>query len=145
MDTNLIQKLLGCHLNFQKCTLIVEYIVVLRVATLIFGENKMPGRTTISAKKTWPQIDFLCTDSFNSEILPLFLVMQSQIWINFNIFVAYVLNLLPNTQRPQLSLTTRWKMEPDSGSWQMPDISRSHLYRGTIAWTHQPRYIESTL
>ena len=34
-----------------------------------------------------------------------------------------------------LSLTTRWKMEPDFGSWQTPDISRSHLYRGTIAWT----------
>ena len=26
-------------------------------------------------------------------------------------------------------------MEPDFGSWQTPDISRSHLYRGTIAWT----------
>ena len=26
-------------------------------------------------------------------------------------------------------------MEPDFGSWQAPDISRSHLYRGTIAWT----------
>ena len=26
-------------------------------------------------------------------------------------------------------------MEPDFGSWQWPDISRSHLYRGTIAWT----------
>ena len=26
-------------------------------------------------------------------------------------------------------------MEPDLGSWQSPDISRSHLYRGTIAWT----------
>ena len=34
-----------------------------------------------------------------------------------------------------LSLTTRWWMEPDLGSWQTPDISRSHLYRGTIAWT----------
>ena len=26
-------------------------------------------------------------------------------------------------------------MEPDFGPWQTPDISRSHLYRGTIAWT----------
>ena len=34
-----------------------------------------------------------------------------------------------------LSLTTRWWMEPDLGSWQSPDISRAHLYRGTIAWT----------
>ena len=29
---------------------IFEYIAVLRVATLIFGENKMAGKTTISAK-----------------------------------------------------------------------------------------------
>ena len=26
-------------------------------------------------------------------------------------------------------------MKPDFGSWQTPDISRSHLYRDTIAWT----------
>ena len=26
-------------------------------------------------------------------------------------------------------------MEPDFGSWQSPDISRSHLYHGSIAWT----------
>ena len=26
-------------------------------------------------------------------------------------------------------------MEPDLGSWQSPDITRSHSYRGTIAWT----------
>ena len=26
-------------------------------------------------------------------------------------------------------------MEPDLGSWQSPDILRSYLYRGTIAWT----------
>ena len=26
-------------------------------------------------------------------------------------------------------------MEPDVGSWQRPDISHCHLYRGTIAWT----------
>ena len=40
-----------------------------------------------------------------------------------------------------LSLTTRWWMEPDLGSWQSPDISRSHLYRGTIAWTPTNRDI----
>ena len=34
-----------------------------------------------------------------------------------------------------LSLITRKKMEPDFGCWQSPDISRSHLYRDTIAWT----------
>ena len=50
IDTYLIQKPLDSHLNFWKCTLTVEYIAVLRVATLIFGENKMVGKTTISAK-----------------------------------------------------------------------------------------------
>ena len=50
IDTNLIQKPLDCHLNFRKCTMTVEYIAVLRVATLIFGENKMAGKTIISAK-----------------------------------------------------------------------------------------------
>ena len=50
IDTNLIQKALDCHLNLRKCTLTVEYVTVLRVAALIFGENKMVGKTTISAK-----------------------------------------------------------------------------------------------
>ena len=36
-------------------------------------------------------------------------------------------------------------MESDFGSWQSPDISRSHLYRGTFPWTHQQRYIGLTL
>ena len=27
-------------------------------------------------------------------------------------------------------------MEPDFGSWQSPNISRSHLYHVTIAWTY---------
>ena len=45
-----------------------------------------------------------------------------------------------------LSLTTRWWMEPDLGSWQSPDISRSHLYRGTIAWTPPTAiYLEYTV
>ena len=37
--------------------------------------------------------------------------------------------------KASLSLTKRWWMEPDFGSCQSPDISRSHLYRCTIAWT----------
>ena len=50
INTYFIQKALACHPNFRKCTLTVEYIAVLRVATLIFGENKMAGRSTISTK-----------------------------------------------------------------------------------------------
>ena len=48
--TDWTKKTLDCHLNFWKCTLTVEYIAVLRVATLIFAENKMAGGTTIYAK-----------------------------------------------------------------------------------------------
>ena len=44
------------------------------------------------------------------------------------IFVAYELNLPLNMEKPHY----RWWMEPDFGSWQSPDISRFHLYRGTI-------------
>ena len=50
MYSELKQKPLDCHVNFLKCTLTVEYIVVLWVATLIFDENKLAGRTAISAK-----------------------------------------------------------------------------------------------
>ena len=39
-----------------------------------------------------------------------------------------------HTKAPLLFIT-RWRMESDFGSWQSPDISCSHLYRGTIAWT----------
>ena len=57
--------------------------------------------------------------------------------ISVIIFVAYELNLPLKKKhgKAPLSLTTCWWMEPDLGSWQSPDISRSHLYRGTIAWT----------
>ena len=40
--------------------------------------------------------------------------------------------------KAQSPLTTHWKTWPvqeDFGSWQSPDISRSHLYRGTFPWT----------
>ena len=59
----------------------------------------MAGRTKISTKYTWLQVDFLSTDVFNSDILPRVFLMQRQILINVNIFVAYVLNLPLNTQR----------------------------------------------
>ena len=76
----------------------VEYIAVLRVAALIVGENKMAGRTPISAKymaSSW----FLCIDGFYLEILPSSFVMQRQILINAIIFLAYVLDLALNTHK----------------------------------------------
>ena len=134
IDTNLIQKPLDCHLNFRKCTLTIEYIAVLWVATLIFGENKMAGKTTIFAKymaSSW-----------------LFMHRRLLIW-NFttqfcnarsNFDECYYISCLraefaaKHTKAP-LSFITRWRMESEFGSWQSPDISRSHLYHGTIAWT----------
>ena len=55
------------------------------------------------------------------------------ILISVIIFVVY--ELAAKHGKAPLSLTTRWWMEPDFGSCQLPDISRSHLYRSTIAWT----------
>ena len=132
INTYFIQKALACHPNFRKCTLTVEYIVVLRVATLIFGENKMAGRTTISTKTHGFKLIIYAK---NSENLPNGFVMQRQILINVIMFVAYMLNLPLNTQRSHSRSQRAGKREPDLASWQTPDISRSHLYRGTIAWT----------
>ena len=61
--------------------------------------------------------------------------MQRQILINVMIFFAYALNLPLNTQRPHHRSQRAGKLGLDFGSWQSPDISRSHLYRGTFPWT----------
>ena len=37
--------------------------------------------------------------------------------------------------KPPLSLISRWNKEHYVDFWQPPDISRSHLYRGTFPWT----------
>ena len=37
--------------------------------------------------------------------------------------------------KPPLSLISRWNKEHDVDVWQPPNISRSHLYRGTFPWT----------
>ena len=86
-------------------------------------------------QNTWLQVAYLCTGGFNLEILPRGFVMQRQILINVIIFVAYMLNLPLNTQRPYHRSQRTGKLGLDFGSWQSPDISRSHLYRSTIAWT----------
>ena len=128
-----------------KCTLTVEYIAVLRVATLIFGENKMAGRTTIFAKQHGFKLIFLCTNSFNLEILPQGFVMQRLILINVNTFVAYMLNLPLNTQRPHY-------FSQRAGKWSLTLAHDKRLiYRAPtyiavpLLGPHQPRYIESTL
>ena len=61
--------------------------------------------------------------------------MQRQILISVMIFFAYALNLPLNTQRPHHRSQRSGKLGLDFGSWQSPDISRSHLYRGTFPWT----------
>ena len=83
---------------------------------------------------TWLQVAYLCTDGFSLEFYHAF-VMQRQILINVMIFFAYALNLPLNTQRPHHRSQRAGKLGLDFGSWQSPDISRSHLYRGTFPWT----------
>ena len=61
--------------------------------------------------------------------------MQRQILINVMIFFAYALNLPLNTQRSHHRSQRAGKLGLDFGSWKSPDISRSHLYRGTFPWT----------
>ena len=132
INTDVIQETLDCHLNFWKCTMRVEYIAVLRVASLLKTKWRVGQRST---QNTWLLVAYLCTDGFNLEILPRGFVMQSQILINVIIFVAYVLNLPLNTQRPYHRSQPAGKLGLNFGSWQSPDISRSQLYRATIAWT----------
>ena len=99
IDTNLIQKTLNCHLNFRKCTQTVEYIAVLRVATLIFDENKMAGKTTISAKYMASKLIIYAQTTLIWNSTAQFCNARSNL-INVTILVAYVLNLQVNTQRP---------------------------------------------
>ena len=93
------------------------------------------GQDNDLRKTTQLQVDFLCTDGFNSEILPRGFVIQHRILINVNIFIALCAEFATKHTKAPLSLTTHWKMEPNFRSWQTPDISRSHLYCSTIAWT----------
>ena len=117
-------------------------MAVLWVTTLIFGENKMAGRTTISAKQYSFQVIFLCTDGFNSEIIPRGR-MQRQILINVNIFVAYVLNLPLNAQRPHYRPKRAGKWNLILAQHRRPiyrqcldptnrEISRIHCIKGRV-------------
>ena len=147
INTYFIQKALACHPNFQKCTLTVEYIAVLRVATLIFVENKMAGRSTISTKTNVFKLILYAKTALTRKIsnLPNGFVMQHQILINVIIFVAYVLNLLLNTQRSH-SRSQR------AGKWSLILAhDRRPIYRAPtyiavpLLGPHQPRYIRLTL
>ena len=91
------------------------------------------------------QVDYLCQDGFNSEILPNGFVMQHQILINVIIFVAYVLNLLLNTQRSHCR-------SQRAGKWSLILAhDRRPIYRAPtyiavpLLGPHQPRYIGLTL
>ena len=93
----------------------------------------------------WLQVDFLCTDGFNSEILPRSFVMQCQILINVNIFFAYVLNSPLNTQRPHYR-------SQHTGKWNLILAQDRHPIYRTLTYiavpllgSHQPQNIESTL
>ena len=134
IDTDFKQKTLYWHLNFRKCTLTVEYIAVLRVAT---------------RDPLWKQNGGNDSDCRKIHCFKLIIYAQTAlIWkfyggvcnatLNFDkcryIRCLCVAFAAKHTKAP-LSLTARWWIEPDFGSWQSPDISRSHLYRGTIAWT----------
>ena len=88
INTYFMQKALVCYPNFRKCTLTVEFIAVLRVATLIFGENKMAGRSTISTKANVFKLIIYAKTALTWENLPNSFVMQHQILINVIIFVA---------------------------------------------------------
>ena len=145
INTYFIQKALACHPNFRKCTLTVEYIAVLRVATLIFGENKMAGRPTISTKTNGFKLIIYAKTALTRKIYQTFFVMQHQILINIIIFVAYVLNLPLNTQRSH-SCSQR------AGKWSLILAhDRRPIYRAPtyiavpLLGPHQPRYIGLTL
>ena len=103
-----------------------------------------------SPQNTWHQVYHLCTEGDNLEILPRGFIMQRQILINV-IFVAYVLNLLLNTQRKmepgfRLMTVARYMVLPLI-SWYhcldptVRDILRVHCNRTTIKqYTLNPTY-----
>ena len=99
----------------------------------------------LTQQNTWLQVDYLCTEGFNLEILPCSFVMQSQILINVIIFVAYVLNLLPNMQKPHYR-------SQHARKWSLILAHDSHpIYRALtyivvpLLGPHQLWYMESIL
>ena len=145
INTYFMQKALACHPNFRKCTLTVEFIAVLRVATLIFGENKMAGRSPISTKTNVFQVDYLCQDGFNSGKSTKRFCNATSNFDKCHYIRCYVLNLLLNTQRSH----SRSQRAGKSSLILVHD--RCPIYRSPTYITvpligpHQPRYIGLTL
>ena len=133
LDTDLLQKNVILSYKIRKCTLTVEYIAVLWVATLIF-ENKMQGMTKSSAKYMASSWLFMHRQLRFGNSTRRFCNAMSNFDKCYYIRCLCAEFAAKHTKAP-LSLTTHWKMEPDFGLWQSSVISCSHLYRGTIAWT----------
>ena len=62
-------------------------------------------------------------------------VMQRWISIKDHTTLCLHAEFVATHAKPPLSLISRWNKEHDVDFWQPPDISRSHLYRGTFPWT----------
>ena len=99
---------------------------------LIFGENKMVCRQW-SPQNTWLQVDYLCIDDFNLEILPHGFVMQCQILIN-KLYSFSTCWICRHTRNSPIIVGNALKY----GRWfchlTVPNIWHSHLYHGTIPW-----------
>ena len=94
----------------------------LRVATLIFGENK---------------IDYLCPDGFNLEILPGGFVMQRPILINAIIFFAYVLDSPLNMQMPHYCPQCAGKRSLILARDSLPIYCTPTYIRVPLLWPHR--------
>ena len=74
------------------------------------------------------------------DYLGLNIVLRSfvmQCWISMKDHTTLCLHaeFVATHAKPPLSPILRWNKEHDVDFWQPPDISRSHLYRGTFPWT----------
>ena len=62
-------------------------------------------------------------------------VMQRWISMKDHTTLCLHAEFMATHAKPPLSLISRWNKEHDVDFCQPPDISRSHLYRGTFPWT----------
>ena len=137
IDADVIQKRLNCHLLFRKCTLTVEYIALLRVGTLIFGENKMASKKPISAKIHGFKLNIYAQTALIWNFTTR-LCNATSIFDQCH-YISCIRAQFAAKHKGPLSLITRWRIVwsliLDHGSRPMPYKSHSHLHRGTIPWT----------